>query len=806
MNVNKGGGAQSRGGMGGGGRGRGGPMSGNRGGMAARGRGGGGGGGTGGGGRGGQSGGVRAHGSRGNFGGGHGRRGGSFQGNHNHQGSFRNRQGGGRGGRHDGGSTASFNTKDGAVSSFGNVGKKDENRRTLTDFKIIGLEMPNLSWSWGILPSSLPMKAEIKEEATAADLDVKDEDAETNAVKTEDTLVEGVSQVSEPQTLIGSNGGSMDTLSALEIKPPLDRGVGRASDANLSTPPPSRMRIYFHTPVTADDSRPVPQSSSFTLGSTPADSRKGKRKKLEDDDADLEEDARAPPPPPQMAIGDDRSSIGASAAPSVAETTSEADWLMAAIEGEEEAETEIELHPGDEEEGEQLHVSQLVGAQSADGASDDASTRTLGEKTLDGELRLLYFSTTSFSVDNRPLDRHQTKRLSCTHTANISFKGNVDVKMNDSLDSDHSRRDGDVPAPMNEGYDDDDAPSANVVGDPGGDLKDDPSGAITLNGIVGHKQSAETRTSGQEASSDSSVLPLDSPDPAFVSLQSQGATTVSSASVSVFDVISVLHDVPHSLSLNSDEHAANHFGSPDTQVMQNGSGVAKSLQAVSLEPTLLNVEETQDSSQAEYDVVGASTQLSEEEIMESEALHGGTESTQPEHLPEPPASPASNTLQTTSSASTQGDSPTVPQKSEIPSDRTPSANRLSISYAGGNRRLVIDAEVVHSFKLFRQEGRVEVIINMDKETEDGLKGILVCILEAIISQINSYIVRSKAFPKLPSRIILCSRYMTIQSPTRRYHPFSKPLFHLLLHFWFILTLLVRSLNPNGRKQATYTTG
>ncbi len=411
MNVNKGGGAGNRGGMSGGGRGRGGPMSGNRGGMASRGRGGGG---SGGGGRGGQSGGVRAHGSRGNFGGGHGRRGGSFQGNYNHQGSFRNRQGGSRGGRHDGGSTASFNTKDGTVSSFGNTGKKDENRRTLTDFKIIGLEMPDLSWSWGILPSSLPVKAEVKEEAIATDasqVDVKEEDADANAitVKTEDTLAEEASQITEAQTLVGSNDGSVDTLSTVEVKPSLDRGTGRASDANLSTPPPSRMRIYFHTPVTADDSRPVPHSSSFTLGSTPTDSRRGKRKKLEEDDA--EEDVRVPPPPPQMTIGDDRSSIAASVAPSVAETTSEADWLMAAIEGEEEAETEIELHPGDEEV-EQLHAGQSVTAQSIDGAT---------EGPLDGEQRLLSLSATSVGVDNRPLGRRQAKRLPCAHTANISF-------------------------------------------------------------------------------------------------------------------------------------------------------------------------------------------------------------------------------------------------------------------------------------------------------------------------------------------------------------------------------------------------
>lgn len=332
-------------------------------------------------------------------------------------------------------------------------------------------------------------------------------------------------------------------------------------------------------------------------------------------------------------------------------------------------------------------------------------------------------------VDNRPLGRRQAKRLPCAHTADISFKGNTDVKMDDTLDPDHARRGSDVPAAMNEGYDD--APSANVVGDPGSDLKDDPFGVIALNGIVEHEQSGEASTSGEEAASDSPALLLDSSNPASVSLQSQGAATVPSASVSVFDVISVLHDVPHSmLSLNSDEHAANHIGSPDTQVTQNGSGITKSLQTVSLEPTLLNVEESQENSQAEYDAVGSSTQLSEEDTMESEALHGGADSTQPDHLPEPPASPTSNTLQTTSSASTQGDSPTVPQKSDIPCGRTPSANRLSISYAGGNRRLVIDAEVVQSLKLFRQEGRVEVIINLDKESEDCLKGIVVGILES----------------------------------------------------------------------------
>lgn len=665
-------------------------MSGNRGGMMVRGRGGGSGhAGPGGGGRGGgqSGGGVRAHGSRGNFGGGHNRRGGSFTGNYSHQGSFRNRQGGGRSGRHDGGSSASFNMKDGTVSSFGNVGKKDENRRTLTDFKIIGLEMPDLSWSWGILSSSLPVKVEdAKEEAitiNVSQIAIKEEHADTSAstLKTEDTLVEEVSQGTEISYVVGSNGGSMDGSSAMEVKLPPDGSAARISDANLSTPPPSRMRIYFHTPVTADDSRPIPHSSSFTVGAAPADSRKGKRKKLEDDDGDLEEDARVPPPPPQMTIGDDRSSVAASVAPSVAETTSEADWLMAAIEGEEEAETENVLHPGDEDE-EQADAHRLVIGQEIEGITIDGIAR-LGEAIPDG---------------------------------------NFDVKMNDTSVLDHAapsidnesdsstRQDSNTPVAMNGIHDDMPSAAVNVVGGSEGDHRVDldPFGAIIVNGVVEHEpqQSDRAMLSGENAGSGSSApAPSDSSDHAFVSLQPQDATTVPSASV--------------------DEHSADHIGSPDTQVTQDGSSVTKSLQAVSLEPTLLNIEDSQEpqDSQAECDAMG-STHFDEENT-ESETLHGAADSTQPEHLPEPPASPASNTLPTTSSASTQADSPTVPQKLEIPSGRTPSANRLSISYAGGNRRLVIDAEVVQSFKLFRQDGRVEVNININKDSEDGLKGILV---------------------------------------------------------------------------------
>ncbi len=112
-------------------------------------------------------------------------------------------------------------------------------------------------------------------------------------------------------------------------------------------PPPSRMRIYFNSPATPDDSRLIPGGASFSIvGSDEASSRRGKRKKSEDDDGDQEE-GRAPPPPPGGSRPErsksidrfERASTTASAAPSVAETASEGDWLMAAI-GEDEGDGE----------------------------------------------------------------------------------------------------------------------------------------------------------------------------------------------------------------------------------------------------------------------------------------------------------------------------------------------------------------------------------------------------------------------------------------------------------------------------------
>ena len=363
-------------------------MSGNRGGLSGgRGRGSF----VGGGGRGGSGGGpsngpLRGHGSRNNFGAGNNRRGGgSFTGSggagYSHQGgsSFRGRNQGhmssNRSNRPDGGSGPAF-------ASY-SLGKKDENRRTLTDFKIVGLAIPDLSWTWGIIPSLSPVKTD------GIAINVDGQGASSAVVK------EVILDNGSPIHAVASSSIAKETQTEVNVEVPVHSTEIEMADAkplqdttsnarvSLDTAsPPSRIRIYFHTPVTADDSRPIPHNSSY--GDIPSDSRKGKRKKLEDDDGDLEE-RRAPPPPPQMGgtINDDQLSVTAS----VAETVSEGDWLMAAIvEGEEEGVGATgDLPSDDDEDSDQLHVSQIIKDHEDDDSIDDNVTVGDTETFVDGE-------------------------------------------------------------------------------------------------------------------------------------------------------------------------------------------------------------------------------------------------------------------------------------------------------------------------------------------------------------------------------------------------------------------------------------
>lgn len=190
----------------------------------------------------------------------------------------------------------------------GSMSKREENRRTLTDFKIVALGIEKLSWKWGQIPTDISLKEE-------------------GVVKLEDdeTVKEEPHEVGNGE-LGGVSKDSVDT----------DVRTEAAADVStVSTQPPAggvgagmaRMRIYFHTPPSPDDARPI----------GPSDSRKGKRKKGDDDDAETDGSHRTRPPPagPKGSEGVNGDAHGAaergSVAPSVAETTSEGDWLMAAI-------------------------------------------------------------------------------------------------------------------------------------------------------------------------------------------------------------------------------------------------------------------------------------------------------------------------------------------------------------------------------------------------------------------------------------------------------------------------------------------
>ncbi|KAG1813419.1 hypothetical protein EV424DRAFT_1416982 [Suillus variegatus] len=696
------GGIGGRGGNMNSGRGRGAVMSGNRGGLTGQ-RGGRGGGmfvnnGSGRGGVAAQQNSLRGHGSRGGFNKDfHNRRGGgSFNAGHQHHqnnAAFRGRGQGhtsGRAGRQDG------------STNFGNR-KKDENRRTLTDFKIVGLEMPELGWTWGVLP--LPIKAEEKEVAASllesSQEQVKDEDMHAGAA------------TSEPAP-----------TDAADTKP--DTSYQEQS-SSLTTPPPSRIRIYFHTPVSPDDSHPIPHNASYIA---PPDMRKGKRKKLEDDDGDAEE-GRERPPPPRSSQVDDNTSVDldgvgrGSAAPSVAETASEGDWLMAAIAEDEgdvgaDADAATTVDDMDEEESHATSVLHFVPA---------TNTFLNGN----GELNLAYFS---LWVDAFELGGSVHSWLKAVVHTNIYLKGSHSTEMDGIASSGgiHEQSDG-----SHTGDNHDTVPDVEGVKPSASDVA-----AVDLG--VNHGSAAATQpnvdilVSAPEEGGDASptTQPVDDEnvdrlfdasatlaDPSHAIYLSSSFDTSSSTGRSSPPVVQ--SDMPHSEKQSTDHAGYLDTQISDTQVSDTQTSDPKPLQAeASLASTILD----EDMGVGTYSEEQVVLELTGEIPVEHEevAMHTkvASESADQEHLPEPPASPTSNTLLSTSSGSTYGE-PSHPPASTVVSKggRVPSANRLSISYAAGSRRLVVDAEVVEYLKVYRSEGRIEVHISLDKGSDDGLKGVLI---------------------------------------------------------------------------------
>lgn len=612
---------------------------------------------------------LRGHGSRGGFNKDfHNRRGGSFNTGHQHHqnnAAFRGRGQGhtsGRAGRQDG--STNFGNRD--ASQFASSGKKDENRRTLTDFKIVGLEMPELGWTWGVLPS--PVKAEEKEVAASllesSQEQVKDEDMHVGVPKLEPA----------------------PTADAADTK--LDAPYQEQS-SSLTTPPPSRIRIYFHTPVSPDDLHPIPHNASYTA---PPDTRKGKRKKLEDDDGDAEEGRERPPPPRSSQMDDnisvDLDGVGrGSAAPSVAETASEGDWLMAAIA---------------EDEGD-------VGAD----ADVDAAT----------------------TVDD--MDEEESHAASVPHfvpATNTFLNGNgphsTDMDGIASSGGVHEQSDG-----LHAGDNHDAVPNAEGVKPSASSDVAAVDLGVNHGGAVATQPNVDILVSAPEEGGD--VSPATQPvDDENVDKLFDASATLADPSHAIylsssFDTSSstghgsppvVQSDMPH-----SEKQSADHAGFLDTQVSDTQISDTNPLQTeASLASTILDEDMgvgTYSEEQAVLELTGEISVEHEEVTVHAKSVN---ESADQEHLPEPPASPTSNTLLSTSSGSTYGE-PSYPPASTAVSKGgpVPSANRLSISYAAGSRRLVVDAGVVEYLKVYRSEGRIEVHISLDKGSDDGLKGVLI---------------------------------------------------------------------------------
>ncbi|KZT41144.1 hypothetical protein SISSUDRAFT_1043223 [Sistotremastrum suecicum HHB10207 ss-3] len=277
-----------------------GPMLG-RGGMGvSRGRGGRGSGTFGQAGRGGGLGQSRLHGNR--FGGGHNRRGGGG-GAFGKRSGLSNRENKPENDRAKD-STASTAVKDGA--------RKEENRRSLTDFKLIGLQIQELDWSWGIC-TPIPAEPSSSENGERSDdlTQVKEEDQEMD--------------LDEKKILAPSSS-----------VPP------------LASEPRSRVRVYFHFPEDHLAPASVPAAGS---GLT-----RGKRKKTDDDDDDEVNERNIRPrqasaaPSVDMVSIDEQSAIAGTSdnGRDGTQETEDNDWLMAAIaEGSEGEKSELLVTEGE---------------------------------------------------------------------------------------------------------------------------------------------------------------------------------------------------------------------------------------------------------------------------------------------------------------------------------------------------------------------------------------------------------------------------------------------------------------------------
>ena len=206
----------------------------------------------------------------------------------------------------------------------------------MTDFKLVAIEIKQLGWSWGVIPSSQDVGPDANRESTGTTKIEADEKvfSEKTPAQPSSSSVQDVSSVgmkAEPSEL-----DSLPPKPDLSLPP-----VPHTGDASAVPSPPSRVRIYFHTPVTPKDSMPIPHASAVpvdlsALAASQGSSRKGKRKRTDDEDDDAETrtthtSAAHQDDAVSVTAHPDQDGFRGSVAPSVVESTGESDWLKAAI-------------------------------------------------------------------------------------------------------------------------------------------------------------------------------------------------------------------------------------------------------------------------------------------------------------------------------------------------------------------------------------------------------------------------------------------------------------------------------------------
>ncbi|TCD70481.1 hypothetical protein EIP91_003242 [Steccherinum ochraceum] len=521
-----------------------------------------------------------------------------------------------------------------AGSTANGSGKKDENRRTLTDFKILALEIRDIGWSWGLLPLT---KSEVKQEPVGSQLPSSSEDTSSEATAEADAPA--VPPADEVPGVSTTSPDSVPPASAVSVK-------SEVVTAGVSMPPPpSRIRIYFHTPATADDTHPITPQSSFTVGSSESSVRKGKRKKL-DDDGDLE-DGRGPPPPPP-GVDHDAASLSASVdydgsetlagrdsvAPSV---TSEGDWLMAAIND--------DLADGEGEDEDTLNVDEhlrgggATGDEDADGShygSHDGmhvEDDTVHSSAVEGDGS--HFEPSGGDDEHQPPpDAWQESAMETSHPA-----ANAEPAVEEGK-PDEAHANGSVSSFTSSAQDTSAAPSSSQAA-PSSALSDDVTDAIKVDDVS--NRTAHLQVSSLSESHPSSGLKREDSTATLPDLDGNEGPSPYASTV-----------------LNEDEqHPIN------DDMGEDGGHDAESTPV--------------DEGHADFE-------------------NGHSTENQPMGPPLPP------------------------EGAETAKERTPSANRLSISYAAGTRRMVINAEAVDKLRVHRGEARIEVFITVNQEGE-RLKGI-----------------------------------------------------------------------------------